>query len=79
MARAKNAVAVHPITRNMAQVAMSVAMAIPEIGLEEVPISPVMREDTVTNKKPKTTTRSGGERIIRATSLHVSAPEDWGR
>ena len=36
---------------------MSVAIVIPEIGLEELPISPVMRDDTVTKKKPNSTMR----------------------
>ena len=58
MASAKKAGAVQPMTRNMAQVAMRVAMAMPEIGFEDVPISPVMRDETVTKRNPKTTTRS---------------------
>ena len=33
---------------------MSVAMVIPEIGFDEEPMSPVMRDDTVAKKKPKT-------------------------
>jgi hypothetical protein len=33
-----------------------VATVIPEMGLEELPISPVMRALTVTKKKPATTT-----------------------
>ena len=32
---------------------MSVAMVIPEIGFEEVPINPVIRDETVAKKKPK--------------------------
>ena len=40
------------------QVAMSVAIVIPEIGLEEDPIKPTMRELTVTKKNPKITTMS---------------------
>ena len=35
------------------QVRISVAMVIPEIGFDEVPMRPVMREDTVAKKKPK--------------------------
>src|SRR6185312_16689222 len=54
MARAENAVAVQPITRNMAQVAMSVAMAMPEIGFDELTMKPVMRDETATNKNAKT-------------------------
>ena len=33
---------------------MSVAMVIPEMGFDELPMRPVMRDDTVTKKKPKT-------------------------
>src|SRR5262245_32034414 len=65
MARAKKAGAVQPMTRNIAQVAIKVAMAIPEIGLEEVPISPVIREDTVTKRKPNTTTRRAAMRLLK--------------
>ncbi len=58
IASASYAGAVQPAAKNSAQVAMSVAIVMPEIGLAEVPIRPQMREDTVTNKKPKTTTSS---------------------
>ncbi len=37
---------------------MSVAIVMPEIGFEDVPMMPTMREDTVTKKNPKTTIRS---------------------
>src|SRR3954469_1884687 len=47
MASAKNAGAVHPMTKNMAHVAMRVAIAMPEMGFEDVPINPVIREETV--------------------------------
>ena len=40
IASAENAVAVQPMTRNMAHVAISVAIAMPEIGFEELPIKP---------------------------------------
>src|ERR1051325_2918286 len=66
MARAENAVAVQPITRNMAHVAIRVAMAIPEIGFDELPIRPVIREETVTNKNPKTTTRIAAKKLLAA-------------
>ena len=33
-------------------------MVIPEIGFEDVPMMPTMREETVTKKNPKTTMRS---------------------
>ncbi len=40
----------------MAMVAIrSVAIAIPETGLLELPMSPTIREETVAKKKPKTT------------------------
>src|SRR5438045_1055034 len=38
------------------QVAISVAMVIPEMGFDDEPMMPTIREDTVTKKKPKTTT-----------------------
>ena len=34
------------------------AIVMPEIGFDEVPIRPVMRDETVTKKKPKTMIRS---------------------
>ena len=36
---------------------ISVAMVMPEIGFDEEPIRPVMRDDTVAKKKPKSTIR----------------------
>src|SRR5262245_2285034 len=71
MASAAKAGAVHPMTRNMAHVAIKVAIAIPEIGLDEVPIRPVMRDETVTNKKPKTTTSKAAKMLLKA---DVGAP-----
>ena len=38
--------------RKTRQVSNRVATVIPEIGFEEDPISPVSREDTVTNRNP---------------------------
>ena len=35
----------------------SVATVMPEIGFDDEPISPVSREETVTNRKPSTTIR----------------------
>src|SRR5687768_12411429 len=46
---------VQPIIRNTRQVSNSVATVMPEIGLEDEPTSPVRREETVTNRKPKAT------------------------
>jgi len=37
---------------------MIVAMVMPEMGLDEVPMMPTMREETVTKKKPKRTIRT---------------------
>src|SRR5229473_4230414 len=65
MARAPNAAAVQWRARKTAQVAMRVAMAMPEIGLAEVPIRPTMREETVTKRKPKTTTKTAAARLAR--------------
>ena len=45
--------------------AIRVAIVIPETGLAEDPTKPTMRELTVTNKNPKTTTRSEAARFGR--------------
>src|SRR6185503_5698626 len=42
---------------NVRQVRSRVATVMPEIGLEDDPISPVRRDDTVTKRKPKTMIR----------------------
>src|SRR5579863_2955509 len=55
-ASAEKALPVQPATKNIAQVAINVAIAMPLIGFDELPISPQMRDDTVTNKNPNTTT-----------------------
>src|SRR4051812_29419481 len=47
-----------PTAMKIEQVKISVAMVMPEIGLDDEPIRPTMREETVTKKNPKTTTRS---------------------
>ena len=47
-----------PRARKIRQVSVSVATVMPEIGLDEEPISPVSREETVTNNSPKSTTRA---------------------
>src|ERR1035441_10452571 len=41
--------------RNTMHVSIRVATVIPDMGLDEEPISPVSREDTVTNRNPNTT------------------------
>ena len=40
-------------------------MAMPEIGFDEVPMRPAMREETVTKRKPKTTTRRDAMRLAK--------------
>src|SRR5438270_11078288 len=62
-ARAMYGAAVQPTARQTAQVAINVAMAIPEIGFDEVPIRPVMRDETVTNRNPKTMTNIAAARF----------------
>ncbi len=54
---------VHPISRKMVVVPISAAMVIPEIGLALTPISPVMRDDTTTKKKPKMMMRMAPSRL----------------
>src|SRR6188768_3050899 len=47
--------AVQPSERNTRQVNRRVATVIPEIGFDDEPTSPVRRDETVTNKKPRIT------------------------
>src|SRR5436190_12355206 len=47
-----------PRVAKIKQVSASVATVIPEIGFDDEPISPVKRDETVTNKKPKPRTRT---------------------
>src|SRR5579862_1801081 len=47
--------AVQPMIRNTRHVSSSVATVMPEIGFDEEPISPVNRDDTVTNRNPNAT------------------------
>ena len=42
----------------MVHVRISVAIVMPEIGFDELPMSPVMRDDTLTKKKPKRIVRT---------------------
>jgi hypothetical protein len=49
---------VQPSSRKIRQVSSRVATVMPEIGLDEEPSSPVSREETVTNMKPKSTIRT---------------------
>ena len=43
--------------------AISVAIVIPEIGFDDEPMSPTMRDETVTKKKPKTTIRTASRSL----------------
>ena len=52
---------VQPKARKIKQVSMSVATVMPEMGLEEDPISPVSLEETVTNRNPNKTTSTAPE------------------
>src|SRR5437016_13010590 len=49
---------VFPSAKKIKQVNSSVATVMPEIGFEDEPISPVSRDDTVTNKNPNTITKT---------------------
>ncbi len=53
-----------PMSRKIRQVKSSVATVMPEIGLEDEPISPVSREDTVTNRKPNTMMSSAPRKFM---------------
>src|ERR1700721_4223015 len=63
MASAPNAGAVQPFTRKIADVAISVAIVIPETGFEELPINPTIREETVTKRNQNRATSSDGARL----------------
>ncbi len=69
MARAPKAGAVQPLTRKMAEVAMRVAMVMPETGLALEPTMPTMRAETVTKRKPKTTTRRAAAMLASEADL----------
>ena len=45
------------------QVRISVAIVIPEMGFDDVPIRPTMRDDTVTKKKPKTIVSTAARKL----------------
>src|SRR3954463_3880537 len=47
----------------MVQVRIRVAIVIPEIGLDEDPINPVMRDETVTKKKPNTSSSTAARTL----------------
>src|SRR5258708_8905308 len=69
IASAAKAEPVQPMTRNMAQDAIRVAIALPEIGFYDVPINPVLLEATVTKRKPKLTTSIAAKMLLRAEVL----------
>ena len=46
---------VQPTPTNINEVAINVAIVIPEIGFEDEPIKPTILEETVTKKNPNTT------------------------
>ena len=50
------------------------AIVIPEIGFDEVPIRPVMRDDTVTKRNPKTITRIAARKLPWIASLEERVP-----
>ncbi len=52
------------MARKIRQVSSSVATVMPEIGLEDEPISPVSRDDTVTKRKPNSTMSSAPSRFM---------------
>ena len=71
IASAAYAPPVQPATRNIAHVAISVAIVMPLTGFDDVPISPQMRHETVTNKNPNTITNNAA---IRFENNPVLAP-----
>src|SRR5215218_3035974 len=54
---------VQPSATKIVQVRIRVAIVMPEIGLDDDPISPTMRDETVTKKKPKITTRMDATKL----------------
>ena len=68
---------VQPSATKIVQVRINVAMVIPETGFEEDPIRPTMRDETVTKKNPKTTTRIDATKLpcvgIRGATTRKSA------
>jgi hypothetical protein len=57
----------------MRQVKRRVATVMPEIGFDDDPISPVMREDTVTKRNPKQTINIAPRKFIfRAGAIQMA-------
>jgi hypothetical protein len=63
MAISRSSALVQPMARNKRHVNSSVATVMPEMGFDDDPISPVKREETVTNKNPKSTTSMAPSRL----------------
>ena len=63
----------HPSATKITHVMISVAIVIPEIGFEDDPISPVMRDDTVAKKNPKKITRTETRRLPCVGSPGITA------
>ena len=57
-------------------VMISVAIVMPEIGFDEEPMSPVMRDETVAKKKPKTTIRIDDEDVALRRQPGIDGQED---
>ncbi len=60
-AATRYSVPTQPIRTKTRQVRSSVATVIPEIGFDDEPISPVSRDETVTNRNPKSGDHQGAD------------------
>ena len=60
------------MSKNTRQVSSRVATVIPEIGLEDEPISPVRRDETVTNRKPKATISTAPRKATKTLTCNPS-------
>ena len=67
---------VQPMPTKTRQVAMSVAIVIPEIGFDDEPMMPTMRLATVTKKKPKTTIRRPSNSLLPTGAGHERQERD---
>src|SRR5215471_18360695 len=72
---------VHPMATKIEHVRISVAIVMPEIGFDDVPMSPVMRDDTVTKKNPKITMRIAARKfpwvgIFGATARKIASASE---
>src|SRR6476646_7034726 len=61
-AASESALDVWPSDTNTRQVMSRAATVMPEIGFDDDPISPVNRDETVTNRKPRSTIRAAAMR-----------------